>query len=144
MKPIEKIVIDANVLLSIVMGGTGAKRVVMHPLAPQLYVTRDAYREVEEYIPVLSAKKGLSEHTLWSIWHTLPVYLVEVQKDTPAWKQAWNCLHARDQDDVPTLALALSNQWPIWSQDNDFDEARELCTVLRTADLLRLLDEAKD
>ncbi len=51
LRPIEKIVIDANALLSIVIGGKAANRIVTHPKAPKLYVTMQAYAEVEEYIP---------------------------------------------------------------------------------------------
>ncbi|CAB3395594.1 protein of unknown function [Kyrpidia spormannii] len=36
LKPIEKIVIDANALLSIVIGGKAAQRIVLHLKAPEL------------------------------------------------------------------------------------------------------------
>lgn len=141
MKPIEKIVIDANALLSIVIGGKAARRIVSHQNAPELYVTLQAYAEVEEYIPVLAKRKRLNEELLWSIWRVLPVEALAQPINGQAWDTAWACLHERDPDDVPTLALALERDWPIWSQDKDFEEAKNLCKVYPTAELLRILDE---
>lgn len=141
LRPIEKIVIDANALLSIVIGGKAARRIVMHPKAPELHVTLQAYAEVEEYIPVLAKRKRLNEALLWSIWRTIPVEALAPAKSGQTWDTAWTCLHQRDPDDVPTLVLALERGWPIWSQDKDFEEARDLCKVYSTAQLLNLLDE---
>lgn len=78
MRPIEKIVIDANALLSIVIGGKAANRIVTHPKAPELYVTVQAYAEVEEYIPVLAQRKKLNAELLGSIWRVLPVEALEI------------------------------------------------------------------
>ena len=141
MRPIEKIVIDANALLSIAIGGKAARRIVIHPLAPELYVTLEAYAEVEEYIPVLASRKKLNEALLWSIWNTIPVEALTSPKSGQAWDAAWTCLYQRDPDDAPTLALALDRGWPIWSQDRDFEEAESMCKVYTTAQLLQLLDE---
>ncbi|ADG07706.1 PIN domain-containing protein [Kyrpidia tusciae] len=140
MKPIEKIVIDANALLSIVIGGQAARRIVLHPKAPDLYAAVQAYSEVEKYLPILAERKKLNEKLLWSVWNMLPVEILAPPTNGPAWENAWNCLHQRDLDDVPTLALALEHHWPIWSQDKDFEEARDLCHVYSTAELLRILD----
>ncbi len=142
LRPIEKIVIDANALLSIVIGGKAANRIVTHPKAPELYVTVQAYAEVEKYIPVLAQRKKLNAELLGSIWRVLPVEALESPKNGQAWDTAWACLHQRDPDDVPTLALALERDLPIWSQDKDFEEARGLCKVYPTAELLQLLDES--
>lgn len=109
MRPIEKIVIDANALLSIVIGGKAARRIVTHPKAPELYVTLQAYAEVEEYIPVLAKRKKLNEALLWSIWRAIPVEALASAKSGQAWDAAWTCLHQRDPDDVPTLTLALEH-----------------------------------
>ena len=138
LRPIEKIVIDANALLSIVIGGKAAHRIMTHPKAPELCVTRQALAEVEEYIPALATRKKLNAELLWSIWRLLPVEALESPHSGPAWNQT----HQRDPDDVPTLALALAHGWPIWSQDKDFDEARNLCQVYSTAVLLQLLDNS--
>jgi len=133
-------VIDANALLSIVIGGKAAQRIVLHSKAPQLYVTVQAYSEVEKYLPILAERKNLNEKLLWSVWRILPVEIVAPSTLGPAWEKAWHCLHQRDPSDVPRLALALEYDWPIWSQDKDFKEARDVCKVYSTAELLRILD----
>ncbi|MDI3328747.1 MAG: PIN domain-containing protein [Alicyclobacillaceae bacterium] len=111
MKPIEKIVVDANALLSILIGGKAARRIVLHPKAPKLYVAMQAYSEVEKYLPILAERKKLNEQLLWSIWRMLPVEILTPSTNGPAWEKAWECLHQRDPDDVPTLALALEHHF---------------------------------
>ena len=44
----------------------------------------------------------------------------------------------RDPDDMDVLALTVKLQCPLWSNDNDFDEAG--VTRYTTAQLLRQLD----
>ena len=141
LRPIDTIVIDANALLSIVIGGKAARRVVTHRKAPELVVTLEAYAEVEEYIPILAKRKKLNQDLLWAIWRTILVETMVSPKGGQAWDAAWTCLCRRDPEDVPTLALALEHGWPIWSQDRDFEEAKGLCNVYSTANLLTLLDE---
>lgn len=140
MKPIAEIVIDANVLLSILIGGPAARRIVMHPLVPAFYVTPDVRREVEEYIPVLAMRKKLDESLLRTLWSSLPLIETAVDRDSAAWNQAFDIMGKRDLDDVPTLAVALEHNWPVWSQDRDFEEARGICSVYTTAQLLHVLD----
>ena len=142
MKPIAKIVIDANALLSILIGGAAARRILMHPHAPVLYVTPDVRHEVEEYIPVLATRKKLDESLLWSLWNTIPLIEMAAEQNSSAWNRAVEVMGHRDPDDVPTLAVALRYDWPVWSQDRDFEEARMICSVYTTAELLRILDSS--
>lgn len=140
MRPIEKIVIDANALLSILIGGAAARRILIHPHAPALYVTPDVRREVEEYIPVLANRKKLDEVLLWSVWNAIALTNVIPDPHADTWDQAVAVMAQRDPDDVPTLAVALEYGLPVWSQDRDFEEARSICSVYTTAELLRILD----
>lgn len=141
MKPIAKIVIDANALLSILIGGAAARRILMHPHAPVLlYVTPYVRREVEEYIPILATRKKLDESLLWSLWNTLPLIEMAAEQNSAAWNRAAEVMGNRDPDDVPTLAVALKYAWPVWSQDRDFEEARMICSVYTTSELLHILD----
>lgn len=142
MKPIEKIVIDANALLSILIGGVAARRILMHKNVPALYVTLDVHREVEKYIPILAHRKKLDEALLWSVWNIIPVMSIIVDSQSDAWNQAVSIIAHRDPDDVPTLAAALEHDWPVWSQDRDFEEARLICSVYTTAELLHILDSS--
>ncbi|HEY8341963.1 MAG TPA: PIN domain-containing protein [Calditerricola sp.] len=145
MRRIEKLVVDANVLLSIVIGGKGARRVVNHPCAPILYATPDVHKEVEEYIPILSEnkklkKKGLTLNHLYSVWAFVPVRIAQAPKESEAWNVAKRYLGNRDPDDIPTAALALYLNCPIWSQDKDFDEVRSFLQIYNTGQLIDLLD----
>lgn len=45
-----------------------------------------------------------------------------------------------DPKDVDLLALALNLEFPVWSNDNDFQADQARVPVYRTAELLSLLD----
>ena len=54
-----KLVADANVLLSAVIGGR-ARAVLEHPQVTGILTTEFTLAEVQEYVAQLAAKKGLS------------------------------------------------------------------------------------
>ena len=58
----------------------------------------------------------------------------EYEKPRP---EANRRMRARDPDDVDVLALALQRSSPVWTNDNDFEDADVECHT--TAELLKLL-----
>ena len=71
-----KLVADANVLLSAVLGGR-AKVVLSHPKIEGIFTTEVTLSEVEEYVILLARKRRLSLDTLLLAVATLPVSVVE-------------------------------------------------------------------
>ena len=116
-----KLVADANVLLAAVLGGQ-AKTVLQHPEIDEV-LTAEALAEVEEYAPILAKKKRLSLDTLLLAIAALPVTVVEKAIYSSSLPQARKLIASRDPDDVDILALALHTNLPLWSNDNDFEEA---------------------
>lgn len=53
----------------------------------------------------------------------LPVRIMERADYATGIREAAERIGRRDPDDVDTLALALTLRWPIWSNDNDFENA---------------------
>jgi predicted nucleic acid-binding protein len=131
-----KLVADANVLLSAVLGGR-AKVVLSHPKIEGIFTTEVTLSEVEEYVILLARKRRLSLDTLLLAVATLPVAVVERETYARAVVQARRLIGQRDPDDIEILALALHLKIPLWSNDNDFrDTGVEWYT---TAELLQRL-----
>ena len=131
-----KLVADANVLLSAVLGGR-AKVVLSHPKIEGIFTTEVTLSEVEEYVILLARKRRLSLDTLLLAVATLPVSVVERETYARAVVQARRLIGQRDPDDIEILALALHLKIPLWSNDKDFrDTGVEWYT---TAELLQRL-----
>jgi predicted nucleic acid-binding protein len=68
---------------------------------------------------------------------TLPVTVVDPPAYASRIAEATRRLGGRDPDDVELLALALHHGVPVWSNDNDFEDAG--VEWYTTAELLRRL-----
>jgi predicted nucleic acid-binding protein len=115
-----KLVADANVLLSAVLGG-GAKAVLEHPLVTEVLTAEMTLSEVQEYAAQLARKKRLSLDVVLMAVTALPVTVVERAAYQASIQEAERRIGRRDPDDVELLALALHAKVPVWSNDNDFE-----------------------
>jgi len=117
-----RLVADANVLLSAVIGGR-AKAILEHHSVTEVLTAEATLAEVQEYAAQLAAKKGLSLDIVLLAVASLPVTVIErvvYEKSIP---EATRRIGSRDLDDVEVLALALYAGVPVWSNDNDFQDA---------------------
>jgi predicted nucleic acid-binding protein len=131
-----RVVADANVLLSAVLGGR-ARVVLYHPRIDEVLTTAVTLAEVQEYAAHLAKRKRLALDLVLLTVAALPVTVVEAEAYSAAVSEAQRRISWRDPDDVEILALALHLSLPVWSNDNDFRDADvEWCT---TAGLLRAL-----
>ena len=132
-----RLVADANVLLSAVLGGR-ARVVLEHPGITEILTSEVTLAEVQEYAAQLAVKKGLSLDVVLMAVASLPVGVVEhgiYEKKIP---EARRRIGRRDPDDVETLALALHTGFPLWFNDNDFEDAG--VEWLTTAEMLARLE----
>jgi predicted nucleic acid-binding protein len=131
-----KLVADANVLLSAVIGGRAAL-VLTHPGVEGVFTTSSTFSEVQEYAAVLGGARGLSLDALLLAGAALPVSTVERDIYKRSLTRANRLVGKRNPDDVEILALALQLHLPLCSNDNDF----ERCGVewYTTAELLKRL-----
>jgi predicted nucleic acid-binding protein len=135
-----RLVADANVLLPAVVGGS-AGRILRHPGVDEVLATTAAIAEVHEYAVVLARKKRLPPDTVLTAVVTLPVVVVDRATYSGSLKEAERRIGKRDPDDVETLALALHLGLPVWSNDDDFEDAGIVWYT--TAEILKRLDEAQ-
>jgi predicted nucleic acid-binding protein len=133
-----RVAADANVLLSAVIGGR-ARDVLRHPKIEAL-TTAPTLGEVQEYLAHLAKKRRLPLDTVLLAAASLPVTVVVRSEYVGKIAEATKRLGRRDPDDVELLALALHADIPVWSNDNDFEDAG--IRWYTTAELLRCLEEA--
>ena len=115
-----KLVADANVLLSAVIGGR-AKLVFESPRVEQVLTTAFTMGEVQEYSVELARAKGLSLDAVLLATAALPVTIVDREVYTRTLVEAKRRIGQRDPEDVEVLALALHLKLPVWSNDRDFE-----------------------
>jgi predicted nucleic acid-binding protein len=131
-----QLVADANVLLSAVIGGRAALA-LRHTEVEQVFAPAAAYDEVFEYLPALAKKKRLELGTLLLTCAALPITVVERSDYEGKLATARRRIGRRDPDDVDVLALALTKNLPVWSNDNDFEDTG--VEWYTTAELLKKL-----
>ena len=131
-----RLVADANVLLSAIIGGRAALA-LRHEKVEQVFTLTTAYDEVFEYLPSLAKKKRLELDTLLLACAALPVTVVERSEYHQKLPTARRRIGKRDPDDVDVLALALHLNVAVWSNDNDFEDTGVEWHT--TAELLKLL-----
>ena len=132
-----QLVADANVLLSAVIGGRAAL-VLRHDRVEQVFTPAAAHDEVFEYLPSLARRKRLDLDTLLLACAALPIAIVERSEYDVNLSAARRRIGKRDPDDIDVLALALTLKLPVWSNDNDFEDAG--VEWYTTAELLKTLD----
>ena len=134
-----RLVADANVLLSAVLGGR-AKLVFGHSQVEEILTSAPTLAEVEEYAAVLARKKRLPPDILLLAVAAMPVTVVEPSQYASSLPQARKLIARRDPDDVEVLALTLHLELPLWSNDKDFEGTGiELLTTEAVLRTLRLI-----
>ncbi len=135
-----RVAADANVLLSAILGGR-ARLILESSRIDEILTTESILAEVREYAVVLAKKRNLSADILLLAVATLPVTIVEPASYEGSLAEAKRRIGRRDPADVEILALTIQLKIPLWSNDNDFEEAgiRRYTTteLLRELGLLR-------
>jgi predicted nucleic acid-binding protein len=104
---------------------------------PDLAAATAVADEVREWLPKLGAKKHLDSALLITSFHLLPVSWHGIEEYGRFESEARGRMKARDEDDWPTVALALALNRPIWTQDKDFSVSG--IKTYRTGELLDAL-----
>jgi len=136
-----KIAADANALLSAVLGGR-ANLILQHPAMEEIFTAEETLDEVQEYAVRLARKKRLHEDLVLLAVATLPVTVIERKIYASGIAEASRRIGQRDPDDIPILALALTLNVPLWSNDKDFKDVGVECyTTERLLRRLRIIDD---
>lgn len=118
------LVADANVLLSATIAGR-ARDVLLDPEVPRVIAARAVGERVLEHLPRLALRRGLNLGLLLAAFAALPLEWIDQANYLAYEPEARRRMRTRDEDDWPSVALALSLQGSraiaIWSQDKDFE-----------------------
>jgi predicted nucleic acid-binding protein len=131
----EKLVVDANPILSAVLGGN-AKRLFFESDIIEFAVADTAIEEVRRYLPKMAEKLGVSLDFISYALDLLPLTICSPKIYRRSLKGARIHIGHRDQGDVEILALALALKRPLWTNDKDFGATT--VQTLTTAELLAI------
>lgn len=131
----EKLVVDANPILSALLGGK-AKRLFFESGITEFAVADTALEEVRRYLPTMAEKLGVSLDFLAYALALLPLTICSPTIYRRALKTARIQIAHRDPGDVEVLALALALKRPLWTNDKDFGATG--IQTLTTAELLAI------
>jgi predicted nucleic acid-binding protein len=138
LRRFERLVVDANAILSALIGGA-AGRVFAGSAVGEFATTAFTRAELLPYLSVLSQKAGVNGEELRMALYLLPLTIYEQAFYKRSVAEATRRVGERDPKDVDLLALALRLRAPIWS--NDADLADLGMEVLTTAKLLSAIEE---
>lgn len=137
MKPLDKIVVDANPIISALLGGA-ALRVFWSPSLKELATTQFTINEILPYLPRLAKKISVPEALLRLELELLPLTIYEKDSYQGQITEATKRIGDRDPKDIDVLALALTLGYPLWSNDHDFEGTGVV--LFTTASLLKHLE----
>lgn len=120
MKHPVKLVVDANPIVSALIGGV-ARKVFWHSEQDVFLTTEWTLSEVKKYIPKLASKAKIEEFLIVANLQSLPLQIYPTQFYEEKLGEAYRQIGERDPKDVDILALALQTGLPIWTNDKDFE-----------------------
>jgi predicted nucleic acid-binding protein len=138
LKKPAKLVVDANPILSALLGGA-SRRVFFDGGIQEFAVPDSVLKEVTAYLPELARKLGQEVAFLTYALDLLPLTSYAGRSYRKTMAAARTRIEARDPKDVEVLALALSLGYPLWSNDRDFEGTG--IQQFTTARLLNMLFE---
>jgi predicted nucleic acid-binding protein len=128
----EPLIVDANPLISALLGGR-SDRIIAAGLY-KLYSTQFTLFEVAKHLPRLAQLLECPELQLFQVFERLPVVACQPSVYADQEVRATALIGARDELDVPLLALTLAYGYPLWSDDRDFEGIAEI-QLIKTTDL---------
>lgn len=131
----EKLVVDANPILSALLGGK-AKQLFLDAGISEFAATESALDEVHYYIPKVAQKLEVNSAFVRFTLDLLPLTVYEPKSYRRSMKKAKLQIAHRDPQDIEILALALELGRPLWTNDKDFEDTT--IQIFTTAELLSI------
>lgn len=135
-KPPERLVVDANPIISALLGGA-ALRAFWNEAVKEWATTQFTVNEVRSYLSRLASKIYVPEEMLRLELELLLLTVCKKENYRDFVPGAKKRITERDKNDVDLLALALKLDYPIWTNDQDFEQIGT--KLYTTAKLLEVL-----
>jgi predicted nucleic acid-binding protein len=118
----KAIVLDANILIRAVLGKRVRELIFDHSHTVKFFAPDIAYADARKYLPALLKKRGVDATAAMLVLDCLEgiVQSIDVELYDGMQQQALQRIAARDADDWPVLACAMTLGCPVWTEDADF------------------------
>jgi predicted nucleic acid-binding protein len=115
------LILDANILVRAVLGKRVGDILERHHHHANFFTPEICFDEAREHLPAILEKREIDpSNALETLDHLLTlVQPIEAASYLSHEAPARNRIRSRDEDDWPVLALALSLNLPIWTEDQD-------------------------
>jgi len=136
-----KLVCDTNVVFSALIAGGKTRELILSD-ETDLYAPEFFFTELDNNRSEITEKSKLSEGQLKLLLDVLfkDTEVVPREEFEDDMEQASQLIGDTDPDDVPFLALSLTLDVDIWTDDTDFEKQDEV-TVWKTHELVSRLNE---
>ena len=118
----KAIVLDANILIRAVLGKRVRELIFGNLQTVKFFAPDIAYADARKYLPALLKKRGVDATAAVLVLDRLEgiVQSIDVELYDGMQLQALQRIAARDADDWPVLACAMTLGCPVWTEDADF------------------------
>jgi predicted nucleic acid-binding protein len=118
----KQIVLDANILVRAVLGVHARELIERYASTTLFYAPDVAFADAEEHLPGLYEKRNLSSEHAMKVYERISAIVQElpIAFYVGREEEARARIGARDPDDWPVMACALTLDCPIWTEDHDF------------------------
>ena len=134
-----RLVVDANILFSFFKKDSFTRRFILSHPEIELFTPLYVFDELEEHKEEIKSKAMIDDRVYELSAKELLEYVTIVPLDD--FKDSWGEAKqiSPDPDDVEYLAVALSLDCAIWSNDRDLKEEQYRVVVVTTEELTKLL-----
>jgi predicted nucleic acid-binding protein len=118
----KQIVLDANILVRAVLGRKVRGLLEEHIATTQFFTPDECYLDARKYLPPLFEKRNLPAQEALDVLEQLTCLIEVVDYDLYSFyeEQAKQRIAMRDINDWTIVALVLTLDCPIWTEDTDF------------------------
>jgi predicted nucleic acid-binding protein len=118
----KAIVLDANILIRAVLGKRVRELIFDNTTGVKFFAPDVAYADARKYLPALLKKRGIDERPAMWVLDCLEAIVqpIDAELYEGMEQQALQRIAARDADDWPVLACAMTLGCPVWTEDADF------------------------
>ncbi len=118
----KQIVLDANILIRGILGERVPQLLAQYSDQVQFFTAAVCYQDVRRHLPTILEKRGLPLEPFLVAVDALVNVVIPLEEEIYATykAEATRRIQARDIQDWPLIALSLTLNCPIWTEDNDF------------------------
>jgi predicted nucleic acid-binding protein len=118
----KAIVLDANILIRAVLGKRVRELIFTNASEVKFFAPDVAYADARKYLPGLLKKRGVDVAAALHVLDCLAAIVqpIDAELYDGMQQQALQRIAARDADDWPVLACAMTLGCPVWTEDADF------------------------